>query len=106
MYRLPGYLLYPYKTQYCNNKLNNCVNNLEWCDNDYNYNHALVNGLVRHRNRPVALLENNIEIMRFPSLIMAIRETRNKGFGSVSYCLYGKNKGCKKTINKYKWVLI
>lgn len=29
------------------NKLNNCVDNLEWCDNSYNQKHAYTNGLQK-----------------------------------------------------------
>lgn len=39
------------------NKQNNCVDNLEWCDNDYNNEHAKINGLKKTRK---IILINNI----------------------------------------------
>ena len=87
------------------NKLNNCVDNLEWVTNEENYQHALKNGLTNHRNKPIALLKNGIEIERFES----INQAKLK-YGSI-YCnpFTATKKSFKehKKISKiYKWVLL
>ena len=84
------------------NKSNNCVSNLEWVTNDENYKHALKMGLTNHKQKPVALLENNVEIARFESVNQALKETKGKYGNPYRQRPYIK----KKYLNKYKWVFL
>jgi len=48
------------------NKENNCVNNLEWCNNDYNHKHAIEHNLCK--TRMVELINENGNIYQFDNL--------------------------------------
>lgn len=62
------------------NKANNCVNNLEWCDNSYNYHYGtrIERTIIANTNKettslPVLCIETNII---YPSINEAERQTR------------------------------
>jgi hypothetical protein len=93
-------------------KTNNCVDNLEWCDNSYNQKHAWESGLQpsyeesNGRGRParaVAMLDLNTgEVLRtFETLASVKRETGINQFNVRSVCL-----GLRNHAGGYDWKFI
>ena len=93
------------------NKLNNNVDNLEWCSNLYNREHAIKNHLIKtvpkgdknNRARKVKMIGENTE-KTFGSLRSAL-EYLNKPYScysSLSHCC----KGDTRTAYGYKWEYI
>lgn len=94
------------------NKQNNCVKNLEWCDNSYNQIHAHKTGLFPKYEdtvgwgrpaRPVAMLDfNTKEVLRtFETLASVKRETGINQFNVRSVCL-----GLRNHAGGYDWKFI
>lgn len=54
------------------NKLNNHVDNLEWCDNTFNINHAILNGLQDNRGEKSGVNKYPEKLIR---LVLETRET-------------------------------
>lgn len=80
------------------NKANNCVNNLEWCDSKYNMNYGTrSNKTIIARGTPVKCIETNI---RYPSAREAGRQT-NIYASSISRCC--NNKYGFKTAGGFHW---
>lgn len=83
------------------NKQNNCVDNLEWCDKTYNVNYgtgikrAVKSKMERGISRAV-VLEEEEEIRIFPNIISAARLT---GVSAQSICAY-----CKQGNKKWKYL--
>ena len=93
-------------------KTNNCVKNLEWCDNSYNQKHAWKSGLQpsyeesNGRGRParaVAMLDLNTgEVLKtFETLASVKRETGINQFNVRSVCL-----GLRNHAGGYGWKFI
>jgi len=90
------------------NKLNNNIDNLEWCDSTYNNNYGTVK--VRHSlsqlnhissSKPVKMLKNDKTIQIFPSISEATRVTGCKRQGVYACC-----KGIQKHHKGYQWQYI
>ena len=82
------------------NKLNNNVENLEWCTSKYNNNYGTHNDKISKRlSKPVLQLDKNGNFIKLWESIMSIE--RETGFfqGSISNCCKGKYK----TSYGYKW---
>ena len=88
-------------------KTNNCIWNLEWCDSKYNNNYGTRNEktrqkLINNKKRSLAILQicqyTNKVIAEFPSVMEAERKT---GFmeTAIRRCCKGKTK----TSYGYKW---
>lgn len=80
-------------------KTNNKVENLEWCNNQYNVIHAYENGLIKHYSRQINQydLKGNY-IQTFESLAKACKEV-NGNRANIIKCIKGQ-------INNaygYKW---
>lgn len=71
------------------NPHNNVVDNIEWCTRLYNINY----GTRTERTSKPIIAENDVEIIRFPSINEAMRQGYNGG--SICAC-------CKGRITKYK----
>ena len=95
------------------NKLNNCVDNLEWCDNSYNIRHAIRNGLIdtgrllnstqkmSNKNKKSVLqfdLEGNF-IAEYDS---AKEAAKSCGLTNISACCIGKYKTAGGFLWRYK----
>jgi len=86
------------------NKKNNCVSNLEWCDNSYNQIHASALKLNDHTKydtgrKKVAQISDDLIINIFDSMADAARKT-NSFRELIGKC-------CRKeriTHNGYRWV--
>lgn len=76
------------------NKLNNNINNLEWCNQSENEKHAYNKGLANNDNQKIKVLQydlNNNLIRKYDSLLEASKQT-NIGISSISLCINGKQK--------------
>ncbi len=84
------------------NKSNNCISNLEWCDNSWNQKHAFLNGLhiyaagEDHANSKLS--ENDVisikdELRRVPPYKGQLKDIGAK-YGVTNYCIFDIKK-CK-----------
>ena len=75
------------------NKTNNCVDNLEWCDGLYNINYGTVRErIIKNTSKQVQQFdENMLFVKQYPSQIEASRETGILQ-GAISQSI---SKGCK-----------
>lgn len=82
-------------------KTNNIVSNLEWCDVKYNMNYGNRNKKIAEAHSKIVLQidkNTNVIINIFPSLMEAERQTGCRGSHICSCC-----KGRYKTSGGYKW---
>ena len=87
-------------------KTNNCVENLEWCTNEYNHNYGTRNQRVAEANSiPVDMLIKDGEFIRqFPSSREAERWLRISGYPSASHShIIQCCKGNRNTAYGFKW---
>lgn len=78
------------------NKLNNRVDNLEWCTHKYNMNYGVRNKNISKKNsRPVICIETGIEY----SSLKDVTKRTGINFSHLSDCCRGK----RKTTGGYHW---
>lgn len=89
------------------NKLNNCVDNLEWCDNSYNQLHANRIGLCKNRleksiqasSKPVVSIDKNGNVLKTYSSAREAEKDTGIGFKTISYmCIHKVKKSSKYNI--------
>ena len=93
---------YPQVNHINGNKLDNMVENLEWCSARYNNIHAIKIGLrtYKDREKPILQIKNNIIIKEYKSLSECCRQN-NYDIATISRCALHK-KRCK-TAYGYNW---
>lgn len=99
---IPNWFDYPQVNHKDENKQNNHIDNLEWCDCKYNSNFGTRNERrVKKQSKPVLQLTKTGEFVREWS---STAEAGRNGFdqGGVSNCCRGKLKHYKGFIWKYK----
>lgn len=90
------------------NKLNNYVDNLEWCDKKYNinYGHSAVNRQIQNRERGLSMSKKVLCVetgVIYSSIIEAYRQT---GIGQKEIINVCKGKPHYKTAGGYHWKYI
>ncbi|HEV3223887.1 MAG TPA: NUMOD4 domain-containing protein [Puia sp.] len=92
------------------NKLNNNVTNLEWCNQEYNMNHASKKGLLIKSQESILLMTGKKKIiLQYDLNGKFIREwesitdaTSVMSENAIKLCLYGQTKKPKQFVWKYK----
>ena len=82
------------------NKTNNCLQNLEWCDNSYNINYGTRNKKVSN-SKKIPILQYDLDgnfIREWPSATDVGREVSY----NICHCLKGRRKSAYGYIWKYK----
>lgn len=104
---IPNLFGYPQVNHIDEDKTNNHIDNLEWCDNKYNSNHGTRNKRISVKNingkcsKPILQLTETGEFLKeYPSL----QEAGRNGFniGNICACCRGERKTHKGYIWKYK----
>lgn len=85
------------------NKQNNCIDNLEWCTNDYNQQHAKENGLLESRRKKLMkkiaqYTKEGIFVREWECANTVYREIKIQPSHIRDCC-----KGKRKTAGGYKW---
>lgn len=101
---IPNTMAKPQVNHKNENKTDNRIDNLEWCDAAYNNNYGTKRERISQKNKaskckPVAQIENGIIVAVFPSTIAARHITDP---GHIGACANGK----RKTAGGYKWKFI
>ena len=79
------------------NKKNNNVNNLEWCDNEYNQLHAIAHGLRKTEN--VIQYDKKGNFIKEWDNATSVKKALNIDNGHIGLCC----KGIRKTAGGYIW---
>ncbi len=84
---------------------NNCVENLEWCDNTYNHRYGTINQRISESNtngktsKPVAQYDTNGNLLKeWPSTVEITRQT-GYDYSCISKCCRGE----RKTAYGFEW---
>lgn len=85
------------------NKQNNVVSNLEWCDNDFNMNHAKINGLLNGRTnklkKQIEQYSLNDEFISKWASAKDVYQTLKISSSHIRECCRGE----RKTAGGFKW---
>lgn len=85
---------YKYVNHIDSNKINNSLDNLEWCTNSYNVKHGWESGNRTHKNRTKVLVTlNNEEVGRYNSIREVSKELKIDRH-KVARILKGELKNC------------
>ena len=84
------------------NKTNNCVENLEWCDAKYNRNYGSMNEkLAKHFSKPILQFSNNNKLIKKWSSIREAERHTGVYNQHICACCQGKIKSAGGYIWKY-----
>jgi len=85
------------------NKINNCLDNLEWCTYEYNNNYGTIKERISKKiSKPVLQLDRDGNLIReWPSIIKVEEETGINRH-NISSCCSGKLKSAGGYLWKYK----
>lgn len=81
------------------NKLNNNINNLEWCSYSYNNNYGIMKNLC---SKVILQYDKNYNLIKEWNSINEIERNLNIFHGSISKCCQGKLKSTGGYVFKYK----
>jgi len=82
------------------NKENNCVENLEWCDNSYNRNYGTATARTAEANLNCKSTSIPVKCLETETVYDSIRDAeRNTGAKNIFYCCVGK----RNTSNGLHW---
>ena len=78
------------------NKLNNNINNLEWCTRKYNCNYGTRIKRYSEKNmKPVAQINEKGKVIAiYPGVIVAANELGLKSKSAITNCIAGLSKTC------------
>ena len=82
------------------NKANNCLQNLEWCDQKYNHNYGTINERISNSLK-IPILQYDLDgnfIREWPSATDVGKEVKN----GINHCLRGRAKSAYGFTWKYK----
>ena len=83
------------------NKLNNTVNNLEWCTRSYNCKYSKIGST---NAKPVVELDSNCKVIKVFSSVKEVCETYNLSNGGVSDVCTGKRNSIKGNYLTYEYL--
>lgn len=103
-YFIPNINNYPCVNHKDENKQNNNVNNLEWCDYKYNNNYGSKPLKISDANsKPIVAIDKNNNKLYFKSSVEASSKI-GVSSGNIYDCLYHKRN--RKTAGGYKWEFV
>ena len=77
------------------NKLNNSVDNLEWCTHKYNCNYGTRNGKIKDKlGKPVYQTNKEGKIIKYYKSISEAAKSMNRSVTCIYDCCIGKQKTC------------
>lgn len=86
------------------NKLNNCVNNLEWCNNSQNIKHAYDTGIMEKRKIKkikINQFDTNGNFIKTWNSFTEIEKKLKVSRSTIRFCCLNKLKTCKGYIWRY-----
>lgn len=105
---IPNSNNYPQVNHIDENKLNNCVDNLEWCTNKYNCNFGTKpeksrknSSKLQLNKRSVAIYDSENNYIDTCKSMMDVARKLNCSYSNVQSVLYGRTKTCKGYVLKY-----